>query len=173
MEKPNNIILTGFMGTGKTTIGKLLAVKLNWSYIDTDAVIEERLQMSITTIFAKFGEPYFRDVESAVIREIMQKNQQVIATGGGIVLREQNVTVMKSNGIILWLTAPAEVIYKRIQSDTTRPLLQVADPLQRIKELLHERIPYYAKADLVIDTSTKAPEELVELIHSSLMLKEK
>ena len=162
----NNIVLVGFMGTGKTTVGKLLANKLNWSYVDTDILIEQKIGLVISKIFEQYGESYFRDRESEVIQEVMQKTQQIVATGGGIVLRDQNIAVMKSNGIIICLTATPEVIYERTKSNNYRPLLKVAKPQQKIKELLEYRAPFYAKADITIDASNLAPIEIVNRILS-------
>ncbi|MDI6783186.1 MAG: shikimate kinase [bacterium] len=160
----NNIVLVGFMGTGKTTVGKLLANKLNWSYVDTDTLIEQKNQHSIPAIFEQYGEPYFRDRESEVIQEVMQKQQQIVATGGGIVLRDQNIAVMKSNGMVICLTATPAVIFERTKSDAYRPLLKVTHPQQRIQELLESRASFYAKADITIDTSTLSPEDVVKQI---------
>lgn len=164
MVTPHNIVLVGFMGTGKTTVGKLLATQLNWSYVDTDEVIEQKTGMDISTIFKQQGEPFFRDIESEVIREIMLKSQQVISTGGGIVMREQNITAIKSNGIMVCLTATPDAIIERTKSDTKRPLLQVDNPKKRIQELLSKRVPYYTQADITLDTSQVSPEEIVTQI---------
>jgi shikimate kinase len=164
MAKANNLVLVGFMGTGKTTIGKLLAEKLSWSYIDTDILIEQKAGLTIPMIFEQYGESYFRDIESEVIKETIIKTQQVISTGGGIVLREQNIKAMKSNGLLICLTATPDSIYERTKSDTYRPLLKVENPKQRIQELLDFRSPFYAKADITIDTSKLPPEEIVVVI---------
>ncbi|MFB3896721.1 MAG: shikimate kinase [bacterium] len=164
MAKPNNIVLTGFMGTGKTTVGKALAAILGWRYIDTDELIEQKTGLSIPAIFQQQGEPFFRDVESEVITETMQNTQQVISTGGGIVIREQNIKSIKSNGIMVCLAATPEVIFERIKSDTNRPLLHVENPKQQIQELLKVRAPYYAKADITIITTSLMPEEIAHRI---------
>jgi len=158
----NNIILVGFMGTGKTTVGKLLAANLLWTYIDTDTLIEQQTRMKISAIFSRHGESYFRDVESVVIREVMQHNQQIVSTGGGIVFREENISVMKSNGIIVCLTAAPKIIYERTKSDEDRPLLKVENPLLQIRELLAVRSLFYAKADITIDTTNISPENIVQ-----------
>jgi shikimate kinase len=164
MSNPNNIILVGFMATGKTTVGKMLAEKLHWSYVDTDILIEQRTGLSIPAIFEQQGEPYFRDIESEVIQNVIKNNHQVISTGGGIVLREQNIIMMKSNGLVVSLTATPEVIFARTKSDDYRPLLRVENPQQRIRELLEYRAPFYAKADFTIDTSNLTPQAVVDSV---------
>lgn len=164
----NNLVLVGFMGTGKTTIGKLLAERLNWTYIDTDILIEQKTGLTIPMIFEQFGESYFRDIESEVIKETMQKLHQVISTGGGIVLREQNMGAMKSNGLVVCLTAIPETIYERTKFDDYRPLLKIENPKQRIQELLESRAPFYAKADIIIDTTILKPKEIVTQIMNKI-----
>lgn len=152
------------MATGKTTVGKMLAEKLHWSYVDTDILIEQRTGLSIPAIFEQQGEPYFRDIESEVIQNVIKNNHQVISTGGGIVLREQNIIMMKSNGLVVSLTATPEVIFARTKSDDYRPLLRVENPQQRIRELLEYRAPFYAKADFTIDTSNLTPQAVVDSV---------
>jgi len=159
-----NIVLTGFMGTGKTEVGKLLAKKLSYTFVDADTEIELQEKMPITEIFKRFGEPYFRDVESEVIKRLSKMERVVISTGGGAVLRNENVANLKRNGILICLQARPETIYERTKHDTSRPLLQVEDPLQRIKELLEIRRPYYEKADIMIETDNKTPEEVAQEI---------
>ncbi|MFN3740058.1 MAG: shikimate kinase [Thermodesulfovibrionales bacterium] len=159
-----NIVLTGFMGTGKTEVGRLLAMRLGYKFIDADSVIEEEQKMPITEIFKKFGEPYFRDIESNVIKRLSDMEGVVISTGGGAVLREENMNNLRKKGVIICLMASPKTIFERTKNDTSRPLLQVNDPLQRIKELLNMRRPYYEKADIMIDTDRKTPEEVAEEI---------
>jgi shikimate kinase len=161
MNRPNNIVLVGFMGTGKTTVGKLLATQLKWSYVDTDELIEKKTGLNISDIFSQQGEPYFRDIESKVIEEVMLKNHRIISTGGGMVIREQNIITIKSNGIMICLTATPEMIIERTKSDSHRPLLRVDNPKKRIQELMDKRSPYYAKADITIDTTDLSPDEIV------------
>lgn len=159
-----NIVLTGFMGTGKTEVGRLLARRLGYKFIDADSMIEEEQKMPITEIFKRFGEPYFRDVESEVIKRLSEMERVVISTGGGVVMREENMTNLRKKGVIICLMASPETIFERTKDDTSRPLLQVKDPLQRIRELLNFRRPYYEKADIMIDTDGKTPEEVAEEI---------
>ncbi|MBI5696302.1 MAG: shikimate kinase [Nitrospirae bacterium] len=155
-----NITLVGFMGTGKTTIGRILAKKLGFRFVDSDDAIEFDQGMSVSDIFAVYGEKYFRSVEKDVIQRLAVQDGQVISAGGGAVIDPGNVENMKKAGPVICLTAPPEVILKRVERHTHRPLLQVPDPLAKIKELLDTRAPFYAKADVTIDTSGMTPEEV-------------
>lgn len=147
-----NIVLIGFMGTGKTTIATVLANKLGMRYISTDGLIEKKEKRTINEIFTKSGEEYFRDAESAVVAEVSLMKNVVIDAGGGAVIREENITNFKSNGIVICLTADEETIMKRTKKYKHRPLLNVEDPKRKIRELLAKRAPFYAKADYTIDT---------------------
>ncbi len=151
-----NIILTGFMGVGKTSVGTRLAQDLGFSFVDTDVLIEADQKITITEIFSNFGEQYFRDVESRVIRQVLENEGQVVSTGGGAVIRDENRRSFKENGVTICLTARPEVIYDRIRHETHRPLLQVADPPGKIRELLTARAPFYHQADFIIDTSDQS-----------------
>lgn len=168
MRKNANIILTGFMGTGKSTVGKTVADRLGWPFIDTDVLIEEETQMTIPTIFAERGEPYFRALERAMIARVCLGAGQVIATGGGAMTSEENVRVLKENGAVICLTAQPEVILSRVQSNTNRPLLQGEAPLTKITRLLNARAGAYEKADFTVDTSSLTVNEVVETICAQL-----
>lgn len=165
-----NIVLTGFMGTGKTEVGKILAQRLGYTFLDADSIIEQEQKMSITEIFRQHGEPYFRDIESDVIRRLSERDRVVISTGGGAVLRQENMDNLRKKGIIVCLTASPETILERTSNDNTRPLLQVEDPLKKIKELLEFRRPYYERSDIMVDTEGKSPidvaEEIIERIRA-------
>lgn len=158
-----NIVLLGFMGTGKSSVGERLAKRLGMRYLDMDEVIEEEEGITVREIFERYGEPYFRDKESEICRRISTLDGYVISTGGGVVLREENMDCLRKNGLLISLTARPEVIYKRIHKDKTRPLLQ-GNPIKRIRELLTFREPYYRKADLLVDTSSLSIQEVVERI---------
>jgi len=159
-----NIILTGFMGVGKTSVGTRLARDLGYAFVDTDLLIEADQKNTIAEIFSSFGEPFFRDVESRIIRQVLDGENQVVSTGGGAVIREQNRVVFKERGLTVCLTARPEVVYDRIRHETHRPLLQVPDPLAKIRELLASREQYYRQADFVIDTSERTVDQVISEI---------
>ena len=149
-----SIALIGFMGSGKTVVGKALAGKLDRRFIELDSLIEERAGKSIAEIFQQDGEVAFRELEIEVTKNTAGNKNQVIACGGGIVLNKINIDRLKKDSVIVYLTAAPEVILKRISDDDSRPLLQVTDPAQTIQELLHFRKPFYERAaDIKIDTS--------------------
>ncbi|MDD5428932.1 MAG: shikimate kinase [Candidatus Omnitrophica bacterium] len=159
-----NIVLVGFMGTGKTTIATQLANKLGMRYVSTDSLIEEREKRTINEIFTKSGEDYFRDVESAVIGEISRMDGQVIDAGGGAVIREENMANFRSNGVVICLTADEQTIMERTKKYKHRPLLNVEDPKLKIRSLLAKRAPFYAKADHFIDTGKFTARQVIEKI---------
>jgi shikimate kinase len=159
-----NIILTGFMGVGKTSVGKQLAEDLGYVFVDIDTLIEADQNLSITSLFSKFGEPYFRDVEAAIIQQVMTGEGQVVSAGGGAVIRDANRDAFKKGGFVVCLTASPDVIYERIKHETHRPLLQTADPKSKIKELLASRETFYAQADACIDTSNKSIDDIIKAI---------
>jgi len=167
-KKNMNIVLTGFMGTGKSGIGKRLAKKLGMSYLDTDELIEEREKDSISAIFKKRGEEYFRRLETKVVKEVALLDNFVISTGGGVVLKEGNIRLLKKNAFIVCLFASPEVILKRTEGNENRPLLEVNNQKKRIEELLALRKPYYEKADASVDTSALDSEGVVGEIIESL-----
>jgi shikimate kinase len=159
-----NIVLTGFMGAGKTSVGKRLAKELNLKFIDTDDLIEKEAGTSIKEIFAKFGEGYFRLLESKVINEVSSHTDMVIATGGGAIVNLQNLEALKKNGTIISLTASIDAILLRIGSRDERPLISEGDKKEVISNLLKVREPFYKKADFIIDTTTKTVGEVVKEI---------
>lgn len=165
-----NVILIGFMGCGKTTVGLKLSYRLRRSIIDTDKEIEREEKRTISEIFATDGEPYFRDRETACLRRLIESaNNQIISVGGGLPMREENRRLLHELGQVFYLCAKGETIYERVKDDTTRPLLQVDDPLSRIETLLQERDPYYrAAADVVITVDGKNFEEILSEIEESV-----
>lgn len=165
-----NLILVGFMGSGKTAVGEALAKDLNLKYVDSDDVIELEEKRKINQIFAVLGEPYFRKIEREVIRKLSQGDKQVIATGGGVMVDEENKKNLKQNGKIVYLRTDPDSIWQRVKNETHRPLLKVENPKMRIKELLDKREPYYRKADITIDTSALSVKEVVEEIKRKLDL---
>ena len=159
-----NIVLSGFMGTGKSEVSRELSKVLGRSVIDVDTEIEKSQRMKISEIFKQSGEPGFRDIETEMIKNFSKNENAIISTGGGAVLRQENVDAMRENGVIICLTAAPETILKRTSNNNDRPLLQVEDPLKKIQELLKFRMPYYTKADIIIDTENKTPFEIAEEI---------
>ena len=163
-----NVVLAGFMGTGKTEVGRILAHRLGHVLIDVDDEIEKEQKMKISDIFREYGEPAFRDIESAVIKRLAEREGVVISTGGGAVLRQENMDVLRNKGVIVCLTASARTIYDRTKRSSDRPLLKVDDPFARIKELLAFRQPYYEKADIIIDTEGRSPMKVADEIISGM-----
>lgn len=166
-----NIILIGFMGTGKTAVGRELSRLLNMKLIDVDTEIEKSEKMTINEIFERFGEARFRDIETDMVKKVAQNKNVIISTGGGVVLRAENMESLKKNGIIVCLTASPEKIFERISNNSDRPLLRVEDPLKKIKELLTFREPFYKKAEIMIDTDDKNPLQIAEEIIERLKTK--
>lgn len=172
-----NIVLIGFMGTGKSAIGRSLATRLNARFVDTDAEIEKEAQKSVADIFAQEGEVAFRRREGALlVRLLRESTPLVLSTGGGMALYADNVRLLKKIGPIVWLTAPSPVILARVRQNLQRrPLLagQREDPLPRIQQLLAERNPRYrAVKDYEFDTSNwDSPEEVASCILSILATK--
>lgn len=167
--KKTNVVLTGFMGVGKTEVGKLLAELLKMDFIDTDAAVEAAVGMTIPQIFQKYGEESFRCEEAAAVQKAAARSNCVIATGGGVVLNPKNIQVLREKGIIILLTARAEVIAERVIKTGNRPLIQSGVELKtRIRELLSARESYYQDYDYRIDTSELSIEQVAERVISLL-----
>ncbi len=162
-----NIIITGFMGTGKTSVGRYLARLTGKKFIDTDREIERVTGLSAAQIFSRCGEEYFRREETKAIRRACSFSDCVIATGGGAVLKEENFFLMKKNGILIALYASPEEIKRRLKNDKTRPLLK-DNSVERIKLMLAEREPFYRRADIGIDTSGYSYKEVAQRILTEL-----
>jgi shikimate kinase len=161
-----NIVLIGYRGTGKSTVGRLLAARLGRELVSTDAEIVKRAQRTIPEIVAQEGWEYFRDLESDICRELASRDQLVIDTGGGAILRAQNVEALKKNSTVFWLTASVETIAKRIGGDNQRPSLTGTKPfVDEIQDVLRERTPkYQAAADHVFATDDRSINQLVETL---------
>ena len=173
-----NIILIGFRGTGKTTIGRILAQRLDKEFVDADEYLEQREGKTIKDIFAAGGEKLFREIETQIIAELCLSDNRVVATGGGAILREENVKTLKKSGIIILLEANTDTIYKRIHRDTTteqrRPSLTNRNAYEEIEYLLEYRRPLYDKtADFVINTTsmsaTDAAKKIITFLHNHVM----
>jgi len=156
-----NVVLIGFMGTGKTAVGRMIAARLGCPFIDTDTLIEERAGRSIPRIFTDEGEEAFRRLEAGVVAEVGERDGVVIATGGGVVLRPENMANLRRAGVIVALNAEPAAILARVGEGAGRPLLG-EDPEARVRRLLAERTPLYRDADLVVDTSALSLEEVAE-----------
>jgi len=161
-----NIYLTGFMGAGKTTIGQAVANKLGVAVLDTDVMIENKLKMKIKDIFEKHGEPYFRELETEILTELPTKDV-IVTTGGGIVTRKANIDWMKENGCVIFLYADPEVIWKRLENDTTRPLIQQKRK-EEVLELFQTRLPLYNQAHITLDTTDLALDEAVYALYIAI-----
>ncbi len=164
MTTPENIILCGFMGTGKTTVGKLVAERLGWRFVDTDQVIESRDGRSIKAIFAQDGEAAFRRMEAELCAELVGWRRTVIATGGGIVLEPANRENLASAGLVVCLEAPASEIVGRLSGVTDRPLLADADPVVRINDLLAARAEAYSALPYHVNTAGCLPEHVAQQV---------
>jgi shikimate kinase len=160
--RDKNIILIGFMGTGKTTVGKRLAQILQWQHVDTDHVIEEK-EGSILEIFHQHGEAYYRQIEAKYVRQVTLGSEQVITTGGGSVLLPENRIALKQSGFVVLLTASPETIIKRVREDQDRPLLQ-GNLEERVHQLLRDRENAYQFADYTVDTTDLSVDEIVRQI---------
>jgi 3-dehydroquinate synthase len=164
-----NIILVGLMGAGKTTVGRALAKKLNRRFIDSDHEIEARTGASIPLIFEFEGEEGFRQREAEVIRDLTSQQGIVLATGGGAILKAENRECLKAGGVVIYLRASIASILQRTSHDKNRPLLQTADPRQRLEELARVREPLYLEvADFVIETGRPNVQSLVQTILTEL-----
>ncbi|MEW6107795.1 MAG: shikimate kinase [Nitrospirota bacterium] len=159
-----NIVLTGFMGTGKTAVGRELSRILNMKLVDVDTEIELSQKMTINDIFKNYGESRFREIETEMIKKIADEQNIIISTGGGAVLKSENIEVLRKNGVIFCLNANPETILERTSLSEERPLLKVDDPMTKIKELLDYRRPFYEKAGITIETDDKTPLEVAEEI---------
>ncbi len=159
-----NIILCGFMATGKSTVGKQLARELRYRFLDMDALIEKETGTTIPQIFATQGEPAFRALESQLVDRITGWTGYVIATGGGTIVNPQNLARLKSCGIVISLTADVPTILRRTGQEDSRPMLQGGDKAERIRNLLTLREPFYSQADIVLDTSTLTIGQVVQTL---------
>ncbi len=164
-----NVVIFGFMGVGKTTVGRLLAPRLGYRFVDSDAEAERETGMKVADIFAGRGEAAFRDLERRVVKRLGEGDSQVIAIGGGAVLDPRNVEALRRGGKMILLTASPEEIGLRTRGDSTRPLLAGDDKLARIRSLLAERRErHLAAADMVVDTNGVPPIRVAEAIEAKL-----
>jgi len=166
----NNVILIGFMGSGKSTIGVRLSYKMKMPFIDTDKYIENKLKRTISEIFAESGEGFFRDLETDVLKELLQdKAKYIISVGGGLPVREENRKLLKELGTVIYLKTSADELYERLKGDTERPLLQCENPKQKIEDLLNVREDFYADAaHVIVEEDGKDIDTVIEEIVNRL-----
>lgn len=159
-----NIALIGFMGTGKSSVGQLVAQQLHFTFLDTDHVIEARAGKTISEIFAGEGEAAFRELEKKIVAELVGRKKTVISTGGGLPVNPANLESLKSHSLTVCLWASAEKIWERVRSQTHRPLLSDPDPLAKIHKLLDERAPFYRQADVLLNTEMRALKDVAQQV---------
>ncbi|MBE9010074.1 shikimate kinase [Pseudanabaenaceae cyanobacterium LEGE 13415] len=165
-----SVFLIGMMGVGKTTIGQLLAERLDYDFLDVDRFIEQATGQTVSTIFAESGEAIFRQLETATLSQVSARLRRVVATGGGIVLAQENWSYLK-HGVIIWLDVPVEQLTERLSQDKTRPLLQNQDLKARLTQLSEERRSRYAQADIHIQVMPdETPEQTTEKIVNAIAL---
>lgn len=162
----HNLALIGFMGTGKSAVGRQVASMLHFTFLDTDKVIEARAGKSVSEIFEQDGEPAFRDWERRIVEELTRRSKTVIATGGGLPVNEPNLASLKTHALVVCLWASPEKISERVRVHDHRPLLNEPDPLLKIQQLLAAREPFYRQADVLVNTEMRSIKEVVvQVVH--------
>jgi shikimate kinase len=165
-----NLSLIGFMGTGKSSVGRLVADLLRFTFLDTDDVISARAGKSISEIFQQQGEAAFRDWERKIVEELTRRSKTVIATGGGLPASEINLASLKTHSVVVCLWASPDKIWERVRGQSHRPMLNEADPPARIRQLLAEREPFYRRADVMVNTEMRSLREVAaQVIHQFRM----
>jgi shikimate kinase len=163
-RRVSNIALIGFMGSGKTTVGRMLADYLHFSLIDTDHEIESRAGRSVAQIFEQSGEAEFRRLEHELVLELATRIRTVISTGGGLPVNPANLASLKQHALVVCLWSSAAKIWERVRHHSHRPLLNTPDPQARIKALLAEREPFYRQADILVNTELRSTKEVANQI---------
>ncbi len=159
-----NIALIGFMGTGKTSVGRLVAEQLHFDYVDTDEMIQAATGKTVADIFSTMGEPAFRALEEKTVAELIGKTQTVISAGGGLPVNPNNLASLKTHSLVVCLWASPTKIWERVKNQTHRPLLQDADPQKKICELLAVREPFYKQADILLNTDSRSLREVAQQV---------
>ncbi len=159
-----NLALIGFMGTGKSSVGRLIADTLHYTFLDTDDVIIGRSGASIEDIFKHQGEAAFRQLEARIVEELTRRDRTIISTGGGLPANEKNISSLKTHALVICLWASPEKILQRVQGQSHRPLLNDADPLARIRQLLSERERFYRQADVLVNTEFRSLREVAQQV---------
>jgi shikimate kinase len=166
-----NIVLIGFMGTGKTSVGRLVAEQLHFHYLDTDEMIQAATGKTIAEIFSASGEPAFRALEEKTVQELAGKARTVISAGGGLPINPENLGSLKTHALVVCLWASPAKIWERVKNQTHRPLLHGADPQKRICELLAARSPFYKQADILLNTESRSLREVAQqVVHQFRLL---
>ncbi len=165
---PKTIVLVGLMGAGKTSVGRLLAKRLDLEFIDADHEIEQAAQCSIEQIFESHGEAEFRDGERRVIARLLTGPTHVLATGGGAFMRKETRDAIRGRGISVWLRADLDLLLRRVSRRKNRPLLRNENPRQTLEKLMEERYPVYAEADIVVDSGDRPPGTIVDTVIESI-----
>lgn len=162
-----NIVLIGFMGSGKSSVGRLVASRIGHRFVDTDRLVRDATRLAITDIFERHGEDFFRDRENEALRSLQGRSNLVVATGGGIVTRAENISLLKELGFVVWLQSSEEIIFRRVSRTRKRPLLFTDNPREKIATLLAERKPLYAEAaHHTIDTTELSHDLAADLVIS-------
>ena len=159
-----NVTLVGFMGTGKSTVGQHVATQLHYHFLDTDAMVEQRVGKTIPKIFADDGEPAFRQLECETVAKLAEMSSVVIATGGGLVCNPANMASLKTHSLVVCLWAAPDTIWRRVKNQSHRPLLQDPNPQAKIERLLAEREPHYRTADVLVSTEFRSVREVAHQI---------
>jgi shikimate kinase len=159
-----NLALVGFMGTGKTSAGRLVAEQLHFEFLDTDELIQNKTGRTIAEIFARNGEAAFRALERDVVGELTGRTKTVISTGGGLPANPENLASLKTHALVVCLWASPEKVWERVRNQSHRPLLHDPDPQRKIKELLEIRGPFYKQADVLINTDQRSAREVAQQI---------
>jgi shikimate kinase len=159
-----NLALIGFMGTGKTTVGKLVAEQLKLDFLDTDELIQSRTGRTIADIFAKEGEATFRALERQLVDELSRRTKTLISTGGGLPTNQENLDKLKTHALVVCLWSSPEKIWERVRHQSHRPLLQDPNPQKKIRELLAARKPFYKQADVLVNTDIRSLREVTQQV---------
>jgi shikimate kinase len=167
---PVNLALIGFMGTGKTSVGWLVAENLHFEFLDTDEMIQTRTGRSIADIFAKDGEATFRALERQIVSELSTHERAVISTGGGLPANPENLAALKEHALVICLWSSPEKIWERVRHQSHRPLLHDPDPQKKIRDLLAAREPFYKQADVLINTDLRSAREVAQQIELQFKL---
>lgn len=163
-----NLYFIGMMGVGKSTVGQLIAKDLGYQFFDTDTLIEQAAKQSIPSIFASQGEAAFRNLESQVLAQLAPYQRLVVATGGGVVIRQENWSYLR-HGLVIWLDVPVDELYARLVDDCDRPLLQTEDPKHTLESLLQQRRRFYTEADLhLIPAQGEIPQDTVQRVLNAI-----